>query len=129
MEFNGELSADEDLIIDGLVKGTIKHHNKHLTVGRTGRVKADIHASSVMVLGKLIGDIHSSGSVTLSKGSDVVGNIFCARIAMEDGARFRGQIDMGEQREASKAPPKQKQPDAGAQENLRSLPQKARTAS
>jgi len=96
MDFKGELSADEDLIIEGQVEGSIAHHNKHLTVGRQGRVKADIHASSVIVLGKLIGDIHSEGSVTLSKGANVQGNIFCGRIVMEDGARFTGKIDMGE---------------------------------
>ncbi|MCZ6717190.1 MAG: polymer-forming cytoskeletal protein, partial [Gammaproteobacteria bacterium] len=59
MVFKGELSADEDLIIEGQIEGTIAHHEKHLTVGKQGRVKADIHASSVIVLGQLVGDIHS----------------------------------------------------------------------
>ncbi len=94
--FKGELSADEDLIIEGYIEGTIAHHKKHLTVGQQGRVKADIHASSVIVLGQLIGDIHSEGMVSLAKGADVRGNISCARIVMEDGARFKGKIDMGE---------------------------------
>ena len=57
--FKGELSADEDLVIEGDIEGTIDHHKKHLTIGKQGRVKADIHASSVIVEGKLIGDIHS----------------------------------------------------------------------
>ncbi len=94
--FKGELSADEDLIIEGHVEGTIAHHDKHLTVGEHGRVKADIHASSVIVLGQLIGDIHCEGMVSLAKGADVKGNIFCGNIVMEDGARFKGKIDMGE---------------------------------
>jgi cytoskeletal protein CcmA (bactofilin family) len=93
--FKGELSADEDLIIDGHIEGTIAHHKKHLTVGKQGRIKADIHASSVIVLGQVVGDIHSEGMVSLAKGSDVAGNIFCGRIVMEDGARFKGKIDMG----------------------------------
>ena len=92
----GELSADEDLIIEGHVEGTIAHHKKHLTVGKQGRVVADIHASSVIVEGQLVGDIHSEGMVSLVKGADVKGNIFCARLVMEDGARFIGNIDMGE---------------------------------
>jgi len=92
----GELSANEDLIIEGHIEGTIAHHKKHLTVGENGRVKADIHASSVIVLGQLIGDIHSEGMVSLAKGCDVKGNIFCARLFVEDGARFKGNIDMGE---------------------------------
>ncbi len=94
--FKGELSADEDLIIEGHIEGTIAHHKKHLTVGEQGRVKADIHASSVIVFGQLIGDIHSEGIVSLAKGADVKGDIFCGRIVMEDGARFKGKIDMGE---------------------------------
>ncbi len=100
--FKGELSADEDLVIEGHIEGTIAHHKKHLTVGRQGRVKADIHASSVIVEGQLVGDIHSDGIVSLANGSDVVGNIFCTRIVMEEGARFKGAIDMGEASEASK---------------------------
>ncbi len=93
--FKGELSADEDLIIEGQIEGTIAHQKKHLTVGRQGRVKADIHASSVIVLGKLEGNIHSDGVVALAKGAEVTGDITCARISMEDGARFSGKIDMG----------------------------------
>ena len=94
--FKGELSADEDLIIEGHIEGTIAHHKKHLTVGEQGRVKADIHASSVIVLGQLVGDIRSDGTVTLAKGANVEGNIFCSRIAMEEGAMFKGKIDMRE---------------------------------
>jgi len=94
--FKGELSADEDLIIEGQIEGTISHHKMNLTVGKQGRVKADIDATSVIIEGQLVGDIRSDGIVSLAKGADVEGNIFCARIVMEDGARFRGKIDMGE---------------------------------
>jgi cytoskeletal protein CcmA (bactofilin family) len=94
--FKGELSADEDLVIEGHIEGTIAHHKKHLTIGKQGRVKADIHASSVIVEGRLVGDIHSEGIVSLASGADVSGNIFCSRIVMEDGARYKGRIDMGE---------------------------------
>ena len=95
MVFKGELSADEDLIIEGRIEGSISHHEKHLTVGRQGRVHADIHASSVIILGKLVGDIHSEGTVSLAKSSKVKGDIFCARIVMEEGATFKGKIDTG----------------------------------
>ena len=110
--FKGELSADEDLIIEGQIEGTIAHHKKNLTVGKQGRVKADIHASSVIVLGQLIGDIHSEGMVSLAKGADVRGNISCARIVMEDGARFKGKIDMGESPKVAVVPkaPEQAEP-------------------
>jgi cytoskeletal protein CcmA (bactofilin family) len=92
----GEFSADEDLIIEGRIEGKIAHHKKNLTIGEQGRVKADIHAASVIVLGKLEGDIHSDGTVTLAKGCNVDGNIFSNRIVMEEGARFTGTIDMEE---------------------------------
>ena len=102
--FKGELSADEDLVIEGQIEGTIAHHKKHLTVGKQGRVKADIHASSVIVLGELLGDIHSEGIVSLAKGAKVTGNIYCSRIVMEDGARYNGQINMAEPVEETASP-------------------------
>ena len=92
----GELSAAEDLIIEGRIEGTIAHQKKHLTIGEKGRVKGDIHASSVIVLGKRRGDIHSEGMVSLGKGAHVKGNIVCARLIVEDGANFTGNIDMPE---------------------------------
>ncbi len=94
--FKGELSADEDLVIEGNIEGTIAHHKKHLTVGKQGKVRANIHASSVIVEGQLIGDIHSEGIVSLANGADVKGDIYCGRIIMEDGAMFKGKIYMGE---------------------------------
>lgn len=94
LSFRGELSADEDLVIEGTIEGTIAHHRKNLTVGKQGHVTADIHASSVIIEGELDGDIHSDGLVSLAKGSTVNGNINCARIVMEDGATFNGKIDM-----------------------------------
>ena len=92
--FKGELSADEDLVIEGTIEGTIAHHKKNLTIGIKGRVTADIHASSVLVEGQLNGDIHSDGLVSLAEGATVIGNIYCTRIVMEDGAQFNGKIEM-----------------------------------
>jgi cytoskeletal protein CcmA (bactofilin family) len=81
------------LVIDGHIEGIIAHHKKHLTVGKQGRVKGQVHASSVTVLGQVIGEIRSDGIVSLAKGADVEGNIFCARVLIEDGARFIGQVN------------------------------------
>jgi cytoskeletal protein CcmA (bactofilin family) len=92
--FKGELSADEDLVIEGTIEGTIAHHKKNLTIGKNGRVTADIHASSVLVEGALNGDIHSDGLVSLAKDAMVIGDVYCNRIVMEDGARFNGRIEM-----------------------------------
>ncbi|HEX6260962.1 MAG TPA: polymer-forming cytoskeletal protein [Woeseiaceae bacterium] len=101
--FKGELSADEDLVIQGTIEGTIAHHKKNLTVGKEGRVKADIHASSVAIEGHVEGDIHGDDFVELAKSAVVTGNIFCARIRMADGAQFNGSIEMGSQPQASQA--------------------------
>jgi cytoskeletal protein CcmA (bactofilin family) len=90
----GELSADEDLVIEGTIEGTIAHHKKNLTIGKNGRVTADIHASSVLVEGQLNGDIHSDGLVSLANEATVIGDVYCNRIIMEDGARFNGRIEM-----------------------------------
>lgn len=92
--FKGELSADEDLVIEGTIEGTIAHHKKNLTIGAKGRVSADIHASSVIVEGQLDGDIHSDGLVSLAKGSIVNGDIDCARLVLQDGACFNGKVLM-----------------------------------
>lgn len=103
LKFKGELSANEDLIIEGEIEGTIAHQDKNLTVGKEGRVKADINARTVEIYGKVEGDIRGEDIVKLAKSADVQGNIRCARIVMEDGAQFSGNIEMGQKaRPASK---------------------------
>ena len=102
--FRGELSADEDLVIEGTIEGTIAHHKKNLTIGAKGRVSADIHASSVLVEGRLDGDINSDGLVSLANGSVVNGNIYCVRLVLQDGARFNGKVEMAKQSPLKIAP-------------------------
>lgn len=104
LKFKGELSANEDLIIEGEIEGTIAHQDKNLTVGKEGRVKADIDARTVEIYGKVEGDIHGEDIVKLAKSADVKGNIRCARIAMEDGAQFSGRIEMGQKAKPASKP-------------------------
>ncbi len=118
--FKGELSADEDLVIEGTIEGTIAHHKKNLTIGARGRVSADIHANSVLVEGQLDGDIHSDGLVSLAKGATVNGNIYCARLVLQDGAQFNGKVEMEKQSPLKIAPkpeavdePPQERPNPG----------------
>lgn len=91
--FVGELSADEDLIIEGRVEGTIAHHEKSLTVGKLGVVKANIRARSVTIQGTVHGDVQGDDLVLLTAGAHVTGNISSPRIRMEDGARFKGSME------------------------------------
>ena len=102
--FRGELSADEDLVIEGTIEGSIAHHNKNLTIGKHGRVTADIHASSVIVEGELNGDIHGDALVSLAKGATVNGNIYCERLVVQDGACFNGRVEMTKAKSLSVAP-------------------------
>lgn len=92
--FRGELSADEEILIQGTVEGRIAHHKKNVTIGKHGRVNALIHANSVTIQGRVDGDIHGDEFVFMTEGSEVNGNIFCPRVRMEDGARFNGTIQM-----------------------------------
>ena len=104
LKFKGELSANEDLIIEGEISGTIAHQDKNLTVGKEGRVKADINARTVEIYGRVEGDIHGEDVVKLAKSADVKGNIYCARIIMEDGAQFSGSIGMSQKKKAPSKP-------------------------
>ena len=94
LKFKGELTANEDLIIEGQIEGKIAHQEKNLTVGKSGRVKADIHAKEIEIQGRVDGDIRGDDIVKLAKSAVVHGNIHCGRIVMEDGAHFSGSITM-----------------------------------
>lgn len=90
----GELSGSEDLIVDGEVEGSITLRGQSLTVGPNGRVRANIEARNVIVHGRVDGDIHATERVDLRKSASLCGDISTARISIEDGAFFKGGIDI-----------------------------------
>jgi len=90
----GELSGSEDLIVDGEVEGSITLRGQSLTVGPNGRVRAHIEARNVIVHGRVDGDIHATERVELRKSASLTGDISTARISIEDGAFFKGGIDI-----------------------------------
>jgi cytoskeletal protein CcmA (bactofilin family) len=96
----GELSCGEDLYIDGQVEGTIDPKGNRLTIGPHGRVKANVIASAVVVQGKLEGNIQASDRVDLKQSAVVTGNIATQRISIDEGAYFKGGVDI--QKEAPK---------------------------
>lgn len=98
----GQLSGSEDLFVDGVVEGTIELQGNNLVIGPNGNVRASINAKGVVVQGKLEGDIRASERAELRKSAVAVGDIYTQRIAVEDGAYFKGRVDI--QREAAKAP-------------------------
>jgi len=106
MEIKGELRGNEDLVIEGKVNGRISLKGHALTIGPNARVEAEIHdASSVKVLGHLIGNISIDGSVELGPAASMVGDIKAPRVHVTDGAQFRGSIDMGGRSAAAATPP------------------------
>jgi len=97
----GELSGSEDLYVDGQVEGTIELQGNSLTVGPNGQVKANVNAKGVVVQGKLEGNIRATERAALTKSAVVVGDIVALRVLIEDGAYFKGRVDV--QRESSQA--------------------------
>jgi cytoskeletal protein CcmA (bactofilin family) len=97
----GELSGSEDLYVDGQVEGTIELRNNNLIVGPNGNVKANVTAKGVVVQGKVDGTVSASERVELRKSAVVNGDVITQRISMEEGAFFKGKIDI--QKEPGKA--------------------------
>jgi cytoskeletal protein CcmA (bactofilin family) len=98
----GELSGSEDLIVDGEVEGNISLRGQTCTIGPNGRVRANIEARNVIIHGKVNGDIHASERVELRKTASLAGDIATARISIDDGAFFKGGIDIQKPEPASK---------------------------
>jgi cytoskeletal protein CcmA (bactofilin family) len=96
----GELSGSEDLYVDGTVEGTIQLQGNNLVIGPNGHVHADVNAKGVVVQGKMEGNIRASERVELQKSAVIVGDIVTQRVAIEDGAYFKGKLDI--QKEAAK---------------------------
>jgi cytoskeletal protein CcmA (bactofilin family) len=92
--FKGELSAEEDLLIQGRVEGSITH-TQRLTVGPQGTVKANIKAALIVVEGTVDGDLHADRSVVVKDSATVCGNIHAPTVSIMEGADFTGSIDMG----------------------------------
>ena len=101
----GELSGSEDLYLDGEVEGSIELRDHSLVVGPHGRVRAHINARDVVVHGKVDGNVKGTERVELKKSAVLTGDIFTQRIIIEDGAFFKGAIDIQKEgtKEAAKA--------------------------
>ena len=92
----GEVKGDEDLLIQGKIDGSVLLKEHAVTVGPEGEVKADIGARVITVEGKVEGNLSAQEQVILRSSARVQGNISSPRVVLEDGARFRGGVDMGE---------------------------------
>jgi len=90
----GELNGSEDLTIEGQVEGKIELRQNVLTIGPNGRIKAQVFAKSVVVLGEVTGNVTASEKVDIRDNGSVDGDIAAPRVAIAEGAHFRGSIDM-----------------------------------
>lgn len=94
IRINGDLQGEEDLRIEGEVNGTIRLNNNTVTIGQEGKIKADVYAKSVAVEGSVEGDLYGAEHISVCKSAKVQGNIISPRVSLEDGARFKGSIEM-----------------------------------
>jgi cytoskeletal protein CcmA (bactofilin family) len=97
----GELNGSEDLTIEGQVEGTIDLRENVLTIGPNGKIKAQIFARSVIVLGAVTGNITASEKVDIRDGGSVEGDLVSPRVGISEGALFRGSVDMQNKRSQS----------------------------
>ena len=101
LKFKGELTANEDLVIQGQVEGSIKH-SSNLTIGEAGKLKADIQADHIAIEGEVRGDVTGDTSVVVMEGANVDGNIYSPSVTLREGATFNGKIDRSGNKGAEK---------------------------
>lgn len=94
VEIRGEVKGSEDLIVDGLVEGTVTLTEGRLTIGPNAQVAADLAAKDVLIMGRVQGNVAASGRVELRAGCSVEGDIRALRLSVEDNAVFRGKVDL-----------------------------------
>jgi cytoskeletal protein CcmA (bactofilin family) len=90
----GELNGSEDLTVEGHVEGKIELRDHVLTIGPNGKIKAQVFAKAVIVLGEVNGNVTASEKVDIRDGGSVDGDIVSPRVAIAEGAHFRGSVDM-----------------------------------
>jgi len=114
IKINGDVSGEENLVIEGTIKGSVNLKQYRVDVGPSGEVHADIQAKVVKIDGTVKGDIEASEMATISRTGNVQGNIKAPRMTLEDGAKFKGSIDMdpGETAPRAKAAPAKAEPKA-----------------
>lgn len=93
MKIRGEISGSNDLLVDGEIDGVIRLAAARLTVRADGRVHATIMAQDVVVMGLIEGEIRATGRVELRDGAVVLGDVFAARLSIEEGATLHGGVD------------------------------------
>ncbi|MEX2125699.1 MAG: polymer-forming cytoskeletal protein [Woeseia sp.] len=97
IQINGEVRGNEDLRIEGDVGGTVELKDSNLTIGKDGKVRADVYAKSIVVDGTTEGDLYATERVIVHINAHVRGNITSPKVAVEEGAKFKGSIEMDQE--------------------------------
>jgi len=121
----GELTGSEDLTIEGHVEGKIELRQNVLTIGPNGKIKAQVFAKAVIILGEVTGNVTASEKVDLRDNGSIDGDITSPRVAIAEGAHFRGSIDMqrsGAKSEAKSSESKAADKPAAAQPSAPAAP-------
>ena len=95
ISIEGNILAEENLTIEGFMKGNVKIEKHSFGVGSKGRVEGEIHANNVLISGLLHGKVNATGKVEITKNADFYGAIKADSIAIEEGAFFKGEIELG----------------------------------
>ena len=103
VQIKGELTGNEDLTIEGLVDGKILVKDHSLTIGANGRITAEVHAKTVVIVGTITGNITADDKVEIAPSGTVNGDIRAPRVSISDGAKFKGSIDMDRKGSAAQA--------------------------
>lgn len=94
IQIKGQVSGAEDLQIDGIIDGPVSIQGHELTVGSTAQLNSEIHAGEVIVSGKVVGNVYARGRVDIRRDGSIIGDVSSARISIEDGAHFKGRIEI-----------------------------------
>lgn len=103
ISIKGELTGEEDLVIQGRFEGRVDLKQHNVTVGKNGHVKADIHGKIISVEGEVEGNLFGEEQIVIRRSGSVWGNITAARVSLEDGSKFKGSIDMDPKGDKSRA--------------------------
>ena len=106
VSINGDLTGEEDLLIEGRIEGKIECRRHSVVVGKNGHIKGDIYGKNITVEGNVEGNLYGDEQLSVRKSGTVHGNIVAPRVSLEDGANFKGSIEMS---------PKEKFPAASTQ--------------
>ncbi len=110
IQIKGDISGNEDLVVHGKVEGTLSLSKNNVVVGSDGIVQANVNAMSISVEGKVVGDLTASERIVITSSGRVQGNIKAPRVVLEDGAKFKGSVEMEMAESQTAAKPKATSP-------------------